>query len=145
MRPRKLTWIPKMKVWKMHFLLKMAILGIYVAFLGCRFYLLILGVGGFQKSPPYPPGSMTDRPLKMRVGSVDSFLSGPDLFSEAMLNGVYFGLSPPPRIPVLNSRFRSGSPSRKIILVVTICILGSMNNPMYVKHTRSIHGHGYIL
>ena len=32
---RKLTWIPKMMVWKRYLPSKMAILGIYVRFLGC--------------------------------------------------------------------------------------------------------------
>ena len=34
--PRKLTWIPKMMVWKRWLLLNMAIFGIYVKFLGCK-------------------------------------------------------------------------------------------------------------
>ena len=34
LHPRKLTWIPKMMVWKRWFLLNMAIFGIYVGFLG---------------------------------------------------------------------------------------------------------------
>ena len=32
---RKLTWIPKMMVWKRYLPLKMAMFGIYVRFLGC--------------------------------------------------------------------------------------------------------------
>ena len=34
--PRKLTWIPKMMVWKRQLPLKIAILGIYVRFLECK-------------------------------------------------------------------------------------------------------------
>ena len=37
--PRKLTWIPKMMVWKWWFLLKMAIFGIHVRFRWCNFTL----------------------------------------------------------------------------------------------------------
>ncbi len=33
--PQKLRWIPKMMVWKRRLLLNMAMLGIYVKFLGC--------------------------------------------------------------------------------------------------------------
>ena len=39
--PRKLTWIPKIMVWKRWFLLNMAILGIYVKFLGCTLNTLL--------------------------------------------------------------------------------------------------------
>ena len=37
--PRKLTWIPKMMVWKRYLPLNMAIFGIYVSFRGCTPYL----------------------------------------------------------------------------------------------------------
>ncbi len=33
--PGKLTWIPKMMIWKMYLILNMVIFGIYVKFLGC--------------------------------------------------------------------------------------------------------------
>ena len=39
--PRKLTWIPKMMVWKRQFPLKIAICGIYVRFLGCTYKSLL--------------------------------------------------------------------------------------------------------
>ena len=38
LHPRKLTWIPKMMVWKRWFLLNMAIFGIHVIFLGCTYH-----------------------------------------------------------------------------------------------------------
>ena len=53
--PRKLTWIPKMMVWKRWFLLNMAFFGIYVKFLGgsgsCSLRIL-LTLGLF--SPVFP-------------------------------------------------------------------------------------------
>lgn len=37
LHPRKLAWIPNMMVWKTWLLLSMAIFGIYLKFLGCKY------------------------------------------------------------------------------------------------------------
>ncbi len=51
LHPRKLTWIPKMIVWKMYLLLNMAIFGIYVKVLGCT-KKLPTSTGLGQLGPP---------------------------------------------------------------------------------------------